>query len=109
MAHANLILGGYDKTGFKPNHVDFKMGDVETGRDLTVSVRSISFEANDTITKPMMTSPFSAVIDSAISHYWLPQEVCDAFARTFDLKYNSTMGLYLLNDTQHETLVTENP
>ncbi|KAF2673217.1 acid protease [Microthyrium microscopicum] len=110
-AYASLILGGYDKTAYIPNNVDFKMGSEDVGRDLSVSVRSISIGTNDSVVAatPIVGQPFSAVIDSAVSQYWLPREVCEAFARTFDLKYNSTAGLYLLNNTQHNTLMNENP
>jgi hypothetical protein len=109
LAHTQLILGGYDSKAFTPNDVDFKMGPIDSGRELTLSVKSIAFSTNSTAITPILGKSFSAVIDSSVSHYWLPPEVCDSFARVFDLTFNETTGLYLVNDTQHNQLVTMNP
>ena len=93
----------------KKNNVDFKMRPEETGRDLEVFVRDISYkDSNSTVTRVSNTT-FSAVVDSAISHYWLPKPICDTFANAFGLQLNKTLGLYVLNDDQHEHMLEANP
>lgn len=39
----------------------------------------------------------------------LPQGVCDMFAKTFNLTYDPSTSLYLVNDTTHQTLLQLNP
>lgn len=93
----------------KKNNVDFRMPPEETGRDLEVFVRGISYkDSNSTVTHVSNTT-FSAIVDSAISHYWLPKPVCDTFAAAFGLQLNKTLGLYLVNDDQHERMLELNP
>lgn len=109
-AHTQLVLGGYDQKAYVPNDVDFKMSPPESGRgELSVSVKSIQYGTNSTSRIPLNTTPFIAAVDSSVSHYWLPPEICDTFARAFDLTYNETVGLYLVNDTQHNSLIAMNP
>jgi len=107
-AHANLVLGGYNSALVKPNNVDFQMGAEEGTRDLTVSVRGIGFDTKTGGRLPLLQNGFTAVIDSAVSHYWLPLEACQAFENAFHLVYNATTGIYLLNETQHTQLQAEN-
>jgi hypothetical protein len=93
----------------KQNNVDFKMPPEEAGRDFEVFVRDISYkDSNSTVTRVSNTT-FSAVVDSGLSHYWLPQSVCDTFANAFGLKFNKTVGLYLLKDDDHERMLELNP
>ena len=108
-AHANLVLGGYNAALVKPNNVDFKMGPEEGGRDLTVSIRGITFDSKASGQSSLVEEGFTAVIDSAVSHYWLPRQACEAFEKAFRLVYNETTGIYLLNETQHNRLQTDNP
>jgi hypothetical protein len=93
----------------KKNNVDFKMPPEESGRDLEVFVRNISYmDSNKTVTQ-VYNKTFPAMVDSAISHYWLPQPICDAFANAFGLQLNKTLGLYILSDDQHERMLEVNP
>jgi hypothetical protein len=73
-------------------------------RDLSVWVKSVQYSTNSSVTVPLTTTPFSAVIDTATSLYWLPKELCKIVADTFHLKYNSTTGLYLINEPLHDEL-----
>ena len=48
-------------------------------------------------------------IDSTLPYIYLPLESCQEFERAFDLTWNDTAFLYLVNDTLHESLVARNP
>jgi hypothetical protein len=108
-SHTSLILGGYDKSMFKANDVQFPMGSDSADRDLALWVRGISYSTNSSMSVPLSSTPFNAMIDTATSTYWLPKAVCDSFAKTFHLRFNSTIGLYLINETLHDQLSSMNP
>jgi Eukaryotic aspartyl protease len=108
-AHTQLILGGYDKAMFVSSKMEFKMGPENSGRDLDVWVRNIQYSNNATATVSLSSEPFNAMIDTSTSLYWLPPEVCEAFANLFHLRYNATVDLYLVNETLHDQLSTINP
>jgi hypothetical protein len=50
-----------------------------------------------------------AFIDSMVSQMWLPVDVCQAFEKAFDLTWNATTELYTLTESQHESLLAQNP
>jgi hypothetical protein len=81
----------------------------DDARDLTVSVRSIGIESKSGGSKSLHDQGFSAVIDSGVSHYWLPPDACRAFEEAFKLVWNETVGLYFINEDQHTRLQAENP
>jgi hypothetical protein len=110
-ALASLVLGGYDRALYKPNGVDFKMRPEPENRDLSVTVRSISVggKISPLAPLPLSKEPFLASLNTGVSHFWLPIEACHAFEDAFHLRYNATTDLYLLNDTQHSQLQTDNP
>jgi Eukaryotic aspartyl protease len=103
------VLGGYNAALVKPNNVDFQMGAEDDARDLTVSVRGIGLESKTVGSRSLHDQGFSAVIDSGVSHYWLPPAACRAFEEAFKLVYNETVGLYFINEDQHTRLQSENP
>jgi Eukaryotic aspartyl protease len=111
-ARASLIYGGYDASLRKDNDVDFKMGSSENGRDLSVWVKSINVRGNGTDPNyrvPISSSPFNAVVDSSVSPFFLPQAICDGFSKYLQLKYNSTLDTYLINETDHTRIENDSP
>jgi hypothetical protein len=81
-------------------------------RDLAVWVKSLSIVGNgtdSTVKVPMTTAPFNAVVDSGVTPFYLPPSICDSFARYLDLRYNSTLGMYRINDTEHVRLEDQAP
>ena len=104
-AFGSLTLGGYDTTRFVENNVTFAFGP-DTSRDLVVPILSI---ISDTVTPPLLSEVIYAYIDFLIPHIWLPLDVCKSFERAFGLIYNETAGLYFVNDTLHDKLVSQNP
>ncbi|KAH7355279.1 aspartic peptidase domain-containing protein [Rhexocercosporidium sp. MPI-PUGE-AT-0058] len=106
----SLTLGGYDSNRFIPHNVSFNLN---TGKQLLTFVNSISVAssaASNNWTKPVQllsaTDRVSAIIDSSTPYLWLPQAVCERFAQSLGLTYNTALNLYTFdaNQTQHDTL-----
>ena len=105
-AFGSLTLGGYDTTRFIENDVTFPFGP-DTSRDLIVPIQSIT--STTPASSHLLSDVIYAYIDSLVPHIWLPLEVCKAFEQAFGLTYNDTAELYLVNDTLHDTLSSQNP
>ena len=104
-AFASLTFGGSDSNRYVPHNTTFNF-DPDVSRDLVVGIQSI---ATNTTSSDLLDEPIQAFLNSGVPHLWLPQSACDAFESAFNLTYNSTLGLYLVNDTVHETLLEQNP
>src|ERR1700759_983201 len=109
MARALLVLGGYSPSLIVEHDVNFEMPPEGKGRDLEVFVKRISIKSNESDLIVVSNNTFTALIDSATTHYYLPPEICKTFAQTFNLRYNSTLALYLVNGTEHDRLQRLNP
>jgi hypothetical protein len=59
-------------------------------------------------TKSLLPSPILTFIDSTLPYIYLPPEACTLFEDEFGLVYNTTIGQYLINDTQHQSLLAKN-
>ncbi|KAI0872868.1 aspartic peptidase domain-containing protein [Hypoxylon argillaceum] len=100
--YGQLILSGYDTSRFTETSASFSMaGDVT--RDLVVVLQSISYSGSTSAT--LLSEPIDIFIDSTDPNLWLPEDVCDAFEKAFDLTIDDTSGLYLINETHHTTLL----
>jgi hypothetical protein len=97
----SLTLGGYDDSLFISNTVSFPFYFDQT-RDLTVAIQSIT--ASNGTTKSLLPNGILALIDSTVPQIWLPLEACKVFETAFDLVYDESSELYLVNDTQHNRL-----
>lgn len=98
----SLTLGGYDTSKFEPTNVTFPFGG-DISRDLLVGVQSIT-STNSKTALSQASGSFYAYIDSTIPYMYLPMEVCLAFEEAFGLTWNSTLELYLVNQTLHTQL-----
>ncbi|KFX89411.1 hypothetical protein V490_07044 [Pseudogymnoascus sp. VKM F-3557] len=103
--YGQLIFSGYDTSRFKENSVSFTMADDIT-RDLVVVLQSISYSGSSSAT--LLSDAIDIVIDSTDSNIWLPGDACDAFEKAFDLTFDGKSGLYLVNETHHNTLLNSN-
>ncbi|OQO02313.1 hypothetical protein B0A48_11867 [Cryoendolithus antarcticus] len=79
---ASLTLGGHDSNRFSPANLS-----------ITMNVHLIG----DVDLLPEGTFHF---VDSTIPHTWLPQDAVNAFVSTFGPSYDSSTGLFLINDTE---------
>ncbi|KAI8948662.1 aspartic peptidase domain-containing protein [Xylaria longipes] len=101
--YGQLILSGYDTSRFdNENSASFSMADDIT-RDLVVILQSISYSGSTSAT--LLSDPIDIFIDSTDPNLWLPEDVCNAFENAFGLTLDSTTGLYLVNETYHNTLL----
>lgn len=106
-ALGSLILGGYDTSRFADTNSSFTFFSDQT-RDLTVGLQSITTNVTSIETN-LLSSSIYAFIDSSIAQIYLPTSACQAFEAAFGLVYNTTAGLYVVNDTLHEKLLLKNP
>jgi hypothetical protein len=102
-----LTLGGYDASRFTPNDVEFTLAS-DISRDLVVGVQSIRFSDSQTTNEELLPDGILAFIDSSVPHIWLPLSSCRAFEEAFGITYDDTTDLYLVNDTLHERLLSQN-
>ncbi|THX49733.1 acid protease [Aureobasidium pullulans] len=102
----SLTLGGYDTTRFTPNNVSFPFG-ADFSRDLLVKLRSISYDTFGS--PPLLASEIDIFLDSAVAQMWLPVGVCQQFEKAFNLTWNATAELYLLDEDTHSALLSRKP
>jgi Eukaryotic aspartyl protease len=102
----SLTFGGYDSTRFVPNNISIAFG-ADQSRDLVVGLQTITYDSFGST--PLLASGIYAFIDSMVPHIWLPIEVCHAFEQAFNLTWNDTAELYLVDDAVHDKLVAQNP
>jgi hypothetical protein len=101
----SLTIGGYDSSRFVQNDVAFTMG-ADISRDLLVAIQSVTSTAS---TSPLLSSPIFALIDSLVPHIWLPLDACQAFEKAFNLTWDDTSSLYLVDGDLHQQLLQANP
>ena len=105
---ASLTLGGYDAARFEPNNLAFDLGP-DNERDIVVGIRSINVTGNGVADKNMLSGPTYAYIDSTVPQIWLPLDACREFEDTFGLMYDDATELYLVNNSLHNQLLSQNP
>ena len=105
-----MTLGGYDANRFVPNTASFELNPSQEPQAFinSISVISSATSNNWTTSQQLLYTAdrVSAIIDSSTPYLWLPQSVCDRFADSLGLSYNSTLDLYTFdsNASQHDTL-----
>ncbi|KAF2740906.1 acid protease [Polyplosphaeria fusca] len=106
----SLTLGGYDSTRFKSNTnpATFTFA-TDPSKLLTVGVESIMGMNTLKGTYSLTSEAHFSLVDSTVPHLWLPREICDNFESAFGLTYDPHTDLYLVNDTMHEQLISNNP
>ncbi|KAI9783654.1 MAG: hypothetical protein M1839_003502 [Geoglossum umbratile] len=101
----SLTFGGYDAARFVRNNLTFTFG-ADISRDILVGVRDIT--SSGATPTSLLDSPITAFIDSTVPHIWLPISACKRFEQALGLSWDEQTGLYIVNDTLHETLVARN-
>ncbi|KAF1991164.1 acid protease [Aulographum hederae CBS 113979] len=108
--HGSLILGGYDESLIdEPSGLSFPLNS-DPYRDIVVGVSEISWGVGSNFA-PLFSSPepIYALLDGGTPHIWLPREACTAFEEAFNLHYDETTDLYLIDDSLHNQLIAQNP
>lgn len=74
---------------------------------LVVGLRSVT--SNATSASLLPGGPILSVVDSTFPFIWLPKDACAVFEKTFNISYDESTQLYLLNASTHAALVKQNP
>ena len=101
-AYGSLILGGYDANLLASDVLAVGTSEDDT-RDLVVNV--ISITSGD---YSLLPTAVPAYIDSTVSHIWLPIDACQQFEQAFNLELDNVSQLYLVNDSLHNSLISQN-
>jgi hypothetical protein len=106
-ALGSLILGGYDTSAYQDTNSSYQFFS-DQSRDLSIGVQTISTNASadNTVLQSGLISMF---IDSSVAEIYLPLDACHAFEKAFGLTYNTTLERYLVSDSLHSKLTSENP
>jgi hypothetical protein len=108
-AYGSLVYGGYDQSRFVPNDITFPF-DANDSRKPSVNIQSIvSRDLANTTVGMLPDGAAYSLIDFAEPHMWLPVSTCDAFARAFNLTYDNTTDLYLVDAATRARLLERNP
>jgi len=108
---ASLVLGGYDAARFDPattTTLGFSIGQ-NASFGIALDAISITGGASWEPDKDSSSHPPVFTVDSDVPHIWLPQEGCQLFEAAFGLIWDDSLELYLVNDTTHARLLSENP
>lgn len=99
---ASLTLGGYDagRGGELKDALKVNMAPSDF-RDLVISVERIS------IGERTVEPKIEAYIDSIIPELWLPESACKIFEDAFDLQWNESAQMYLLDDQHLDQLFSK--
>ncbi|TVY37225.1 Candidapepsin [Lachnellula occidentalis] len=107
---ASLTLGGYDANRLVAHNTTFNLNPSKNPAAYIDYMSVFSTATSNNWTTPVQlistTDRVTAIIDSSTPYLWLPQSVCDQFAQTLGLTYNSTLDLYGFdgNASQHDVL-----
>jgi len=109
--YGSLILGGYDTSRFEPNNVSFTFDEAGLW-NFTVNIGSVILTTDQNVTVLSTsngdTNSILTVIDSTTPYIWLPLSVCEQFEQAFGITWDENVQGYLVNDTLHQALLTQN-
>ena len=105
---ASLVFGGYDST----------RGSIDKGalvvpiqedniQDLRVRINQININ-HEGSTDTALGIPRVAFVDSVVPEIWLPPAACKSIASALGLQWDDRRSLYLISDTQHQALQSQN-
>ena len=105
-ALGSLTLGGFDSSRFLANDVTFPFNQVDD-RDLTVEIGSILMATgNDSV--QLLNTSIAAFVDSTVPYFYFPLNICQQFEGAFGILWDNDVQAYLVNDTLHSSLQSQN-
>ena len=102
----SLTLGGFDSSRFVENEATFAFNQVDA-RDLTVGINKIIMTTHNNSVS-LLNESMAAYVDSTVPYFYLPLEVCQRFEDAFGILWDNEVQAYLVNDTLHNALTTQN-
>jgi hypothetical protein len=107
-----LTLGGYDANRFIPHDIFFSLSPSQQPQTYVDSISVLSAATSNNWSNPVQllsnADRVSAIIDSSTPYLWFPQAVCDKFAATLGLSYNSLLNLYTFSSKESQLEVLRN-
>lgn len=104
---ASLTLGGYDSSLFTPNGLSMPAAS-DPSRKFMVGIQSINSKNQNGTGAALLQKGIMANIDSTDPTIWLPLEACHAFEKAFNLTWDPKTEVYLVDNTLHSALQTQN-
>ena len=83
----------------------------DISRDIVVglqAIKSVGVGPHGLNTTELLPSPILTFIDSTFPFIYLPSNACQAFEKQFNLQFNDTVQRYIIEDDQHEALLSSN-
>jgi hypothetical protein len=102
-AFGSLTLGGYDSRRMDTSKNLTVVGVPDTYRPFLVGIGKITSGPTELLDSPIITA-----VESIVSQAWLPISACEIFESAFGLVWDSAYKLYIVNETQHSTLLAGN-
>jgi len=103
----SLTLGGYDAARVDMNSTITVPFASDTSVDLSLAVTAITINGVPTTTVSGLGDGLTMFIDSVVPEIWLPPLACAAFESEFGLAWNDTVDMYLVNETHHANLLSQ--
>lgn len=75
---------------------------------MLVGLQSIRFSDSETTSEELLPEGVFAFIDSTVPHIWLPLKSCVAFEKAFGITYDNSTDRYLVSDSLHDQLLSQN-
>lgn len=96
----SLTLGGYDASRRNVENVlTVPMNPHDTNRTLSLQLMGVSLSGQS-----INMDPITVLIDSVVPEIWLPEVAYTQFEEAFDLVWNDTVKMYLVDDDLHQRL-----
>lgn len=96
----SLTLGGYDRSRFLAHNMSFDFTS-DSSTDLVVQlagIQGLSNKKGENSTVRFLSKPLQVLVNSAVPHMWLPEEVCSIFAAELGLMYNPRSNYYTIDE-----------
>jgi hypothetical protein len=109
----SLTFGGYDASRVDIENALTVPLTNSTSRNFIVAINNIEVHDNSSRSGsddpssrvyPLLASPILAFLNSAESDIYLPESDCEAIEEQLGLVWNTTWDMYLINDTQWQSL-----
>ena len=104
----STTLGGVDTARYKPHDTTFTL--VQSEGLPRPKVRGIELSRNDSSADVLLdySNAITAVIDSTTPYMWLPENVCDSFAKALNLTYDADFDLYTITNATYAEFTSKN-
>ena len=103
----SLVLGGYDGSILNaPRSVSISFANDPS---LELTPRLSSIKSNGTSENLLPGGSIYTAIDSTVPFIYLPTDACRAFEKAFNLIWNPDFELYLIDENQHNDLLSKSP